>query len=96
MWRYQRIVKTQSFLLSGQMVVIHGIMSNKEKFEEEEMLEVQKSYQAMLHVLRGEKDFVEAAMKNLSKLPIQKQIECIVTAIAENAFNDKKIIKDNQ
>jgi len=49
------------------------------------MLEVQKSYQAMLRVLNGDRDFIDIANKNISSLPLKKQIECIVCALGEHA-----------
>ena len=56
------------------------------------MLEVQKSYQAMLRVLNGDIDFVDIANKNISSLPLKKQVECIVCALGEHAAKIKESV----
>lgn len=54
------------------------------------MLEVQKSYQALLRVLRGECEFVPIVISYFDKVALSKQIECIVTAIGEHAAKNKE------
>jgi len=49
------------------------------------MLKVQKSYQAMLRALNGDRDFIDIANENISSLPLKKQIECIVCALGEHS-----------